>query len=139
MSRIFILDNRRFLFKETLIRNWVFSKGNMIYFLDGEDKMIPLGLSMIPGDDIRLIREYFRVSFCKDLRSEEPYPWHIRILDENERIRGKSESLSLCGDIPFSSLSDLTIPVSLQQENVCEKCAWEWWYRQGYDFDTKDK
>lgn len=139
MARIFRVDGRDFLSVRQQLSNWVFSEGDIIFFKN-EGNFIPLGVSFVSGlgDELQIIREYFQATFCQDLRNVfeaysgglariDPYPWHIRLLYGKPRCEDGMETSSLCGKLPAGLGRDLVAPVSFQQSNICEECAWEWW------------
>ena len=98
-----------------------------IFWLDGEEEeesMVGVAYSQDHAEE--LIREYFTWSFCLPYDHDEETPWCIRKLSEYGRQR-EIWSSSLCLQTKENSGSDLVAPVSLEQNKVCEGCAWAYW------------
>jgi len=89
-----------------------------------------LGIVRDEVEAIKAIGSYFRWSFCSDLTNRKwnnNYPWHIRRLADGKRNFLRSDTNPICGKVKAVDCEDLVVPVSLEQNDVCDQCAALYW------------
>lgn len=105
--------------------------GNIVFWENPPSgNRIALGFSYNAKHTGDLIDGYFRHSFCEKYgqgdRKRSEIKRCIRPLLDGKR-KEFSDTTSLCGDIRVKGGYDLIIPVNLEQEHICDMCAWMYW------------
>ncbi len=100
--------------------------GFHVYMDDGGQTPY-VGFAYDKKNAITIATAYSEYSLCKPL-SLEIFPWCIRKLTRKGRSHKSTlvDTPALCGK-ETRSFHDLTAPVSLEFDNICEECAWIYW------------
>ncbi len=104
--------------------------GDLIYYKDPDTSDIRvLGFSYDEAHTKKIVEDYFRFSFCRDIGHDSTFlPWCIRPLVNGKRYiieTNRKKPSSLCGKV-ISSI-DMVAPVDLDHNRVCDECAWIYW------------
>lgn len=121
---------RKFLLFPVRKRLFTVSKefdGNIVFWENPpNESSTALGFSYGAKHTGDLIDTYFRHSFCEKHKPQSEVKRCIRPLLDGKR-KESSDTDSLCGDIRKGNGYDLILPVNLEQEHICDMCAWMYW------------
>ena len=108
-------------------------------FKDTEKQTPYVGFAYDKKDAINIANNFLKYSFCKILSEEffkrqhqkVIFPWCIRKLTKEGRSFEKKrpfriDTLTLCGK-DTKNFHDLSAPVSLEFNGLCDECAWIYW------------